>query len=479
MKPVNIFHRKLKHITNCYSSIIGFTEEPNFYTTYTVNDDVGSYSILWILVGVAIVLVVIAIGAGVLFRTWITRRKGHGKDVNDGDASISVAERRIKSRRISLSDVINGRIDPPPSAKEFNDLVTFQDDDLGQRLTRYQGKRFNKLGSLNLVPTVLPFDHNRVTLRNPIDGYDYVNASLISQATSDDPSYDEVLYSSTMPFSKMKVIVGQDPLSHTLQHHWALLHENAVDLVINFNKNSLKNGKVYRFGDVSVRVLNERKVSAFLSVTDIKLINISTPGNQYMHDIKVYHVLGWPEETTMSDEQINGIVSALVLLRKEIKAEMDNAKIMLHDSKGGIGPSAVVVALLQLFEQIDDNLTEQNTLKKSAEKLDIFDTVNKLRMDRADMVSTFESYKLIYQCVEHYGNQRLVFQKMKSNDTSKTPACVSAPKISTPKSNIAEIIKTKNKQQEIGEEYVLHHDYANEPDNLFDDIYDEYVIEEE
>ena len=137
------------------------------------------------------------------------------------------------------------------------------------------------------------------------------------------------------------------------------------------------------------------------------------------------------------------------------------------------------MALLQLFEQIDHNLTDQNTVKKSAEKLGIFDTVNKLRMDRADMVSTFESYKFIHQCVEHYGKQRLVLQKMKPNDASKTPAFVSVPKTSTPKGNIAEIIKSKNKQEEIGEEYVLHHDYVNEPDNLFDDIYDEYVIEEE
>ena len=95
------------------------------------------------------------------------------------------------------------------------------------------------------------------------------------------------------------------------------------------------------------------------------------------------------------------------------------------------------------------------------------------------MVATFESYKLVYQCVEYYGNQRLVFQKIEPNDTSKTPAFASAPKTSTPKTNIAEIIKTKNKTEEIGEEYILHHDYANEPDNLFDDIYDEYVIQEE
>ena len=429
-------------------------------------------------VGATISAIVVAIVAGVSLTIWITRRRATRKVANGGDVSMSVDEGRSKTRRISLTDVINGSIDLP-KAKEFNDLVSFQDDNLGNRLTRYQGNRFNKLGSLNLVPTVLPFDHNRVKLRNPIDGYDYINATFLSQAACEDASYDEVLYSSTLSFKKMKVIIGQDPMPHTLQHHWALVHENALDMVINFNKNSLKVGKVYRFGDVSVRVLNHRKVSTCLSVTEIRLINISSQGNQYMHNSNIYHVHGWPEETTVSEDQIHSIVSALAMLRNDIRVEMDTAKIMLHDKLGGIGPSAIVVALLQLFEKVDDNLTDQNKLKKSAEKLDIFDTVNKLRMDRANMVSTFESYKLIYRYVEHYGNQRLVFQKMKPDGGSKTPDVASGPKTSTPKSNIAQIIKTKNKQEAIGEEYVLHHGYANEPANLFDDIYDEYVIQGE
>ena len=429
-------------------------------------------------VGATIGAIVVAIVAGVSLTIWITRRRATRKVVNGGDVSMSVDEGRSKTRRISLTDVINGSIDLP-NAKEFNDLVSFQDDNLGNRLTRYQGNRFNKLGSLNLVPTVLPFDHNRVKLKNLIDGYDYINATFLSQAACEDASYDEVLYSSTLSFKKMKVIIGQDPMPHTLQHHWALVHENALDMVINFNKNSLKVGKVYRFGDVSVRVLNHRKVSTCLSVTDIKLINISSQGNQYMHNSKICHIHGWPEDTTICKDQVNAIVSAVVLLRNDVRGEMDNANVMLHDKEGGIGPSAIVVALLQLFEKVDDNLTDRNKLKKFAEKLDIFHTVNKLRMDRADMVSTFESYKLIYRCLEHYGNKRLVFQKMKPNGASKTPNVASLPETSTPKSNIAQIIRTKNKQESIGEEYALHHIYINEPENSFDNIYDEYIIEEE
>ena len=428
--------------------------------------------------GVSIGAIVVVIGAGVTVTVWFVRRKKCCKIKNEGGDSIPIEEQTSRTRQISFTNVINGSVDLP-NVDEFNNLVSFHDDDLGQRLTRYQGKRFNKIGSLNLVQTVLPFDHNRVKLRNTIDGYDYINASFISQNVSEDPTYDEVIYSSTLSCSKITIIVGQDPLPHTIKHHWSLVHENALDLVIDFNKSSLKVGNVYRFGEISARVLGHVNLSAFLSKTEISLFNISAPGAQYMHKTKVYHFHGWPEESKLADDQINGIISALVLLRNEINVEMDNAKIMVHDKEGGIGPCAVIVALLQLFETIDENLTDENKPKTSAGKLDIFHNVNKLRMDRADMVANFESYKLIYQCVEHYGHQRLTFKKLRSEEIKTKSVSPSKNKIATPKIRLAQNVKIQNMPEEIGEEYVIHHDYSNDTDDSFDNIYDEYIIPDE
>ena len=411
--------------------------------------------------------------AGVTFAVWYARKRNCCKTDNEGGESSD--GQLSKSGRISFTDVINGNIDLP-NVTEFNDLVSFQDDDLGQRFTRYQGKRFNKLGSLNLIRTVLPFDHNRVKLRNPIDGYDYVNASFISQGISEDSTYDEVIYSSTLTCSKIRIIVGQDPLPQTLKHHWSLVHENTLDFVMDFDKSPLKVGKVYRFGEISVRVIDRKNMTPFLSKTEVSLFNISTPGAQYKHESKVYHFHGWPKEITIAEEQINIIVSAVVLLRREINVEMDNAKIMVHDKEGGIGPSAVIVALLQLFESIDENLTEKNNLKTSAGKLDIFDTVNKLRMERADMVSNFERYKLIYQCVEHYGHHRLTLQKLRSDEILQKSASPSKIKIATPKMKFARNTKIPNQPKEIGEEYV---NYNDDTDDSLDNIYDEYLIPNE
>ena len=145
----------------------------------------------------------------------------------------------------------------------------------------------------------------------------------------------------------------------------------------------------------------------------------------------------------------------------------------------GSGPGAVIVALFQLFEKVDDSLTNENKIKSTTENLDVFETVNKLRVERAGMVANFEAYKLIYRCLELYGYDRQAFLKLKPDDTQARSAADLKPKIATPRRMPIKNTSTRNGQIEIGEEYVLHHDYANEPDGMFDDVYDEYVIEDE
>ena len=75
-----------------------------------------------------------------------------------GSELIPVEKQKTKNHRISFTDVVNGNVEQP-SVQEFNNLVSFEDDDLSQRLTRFQGQRFNKIGQHNLVKTVLPFEH--------------------------------------------------------------------------------------------------------------------------------------------------------------------------------------------------------------------------------------------------------------------------------------------------------------------------------
>ena len=61
-------------------------------------------------------------------------------------------------------------------------------------------------------------------------------------------------------------------------------------------------------------------------------------------------------------DHVYDIVLSVVLLRKEMKLEMEKATLMLHDKEGGIGSSAVILTLMQLFEQVDNNLNDENQL---------------------------------------------------------------------------------------------------------------------
>ena len=205
---------------------------------------------------------------------------------------------------------------------------------------------------------------------------------------------------------------------------------------------------------------------------------MSAPGAKHEHRSSIFKIIGWPDDETIAADQVKGIVAALVLIRNEMRVEMESAKMMIHDSQGGIGPGAVIVALFQLFEKVDDSLTNENKIKSTTENLDVFETVNKLRMERAGMVANFEAYKLIYRCLEHYGYDRQAFLKLKPDDTQEKTAADPKPKTATPRKIPIKDTSMRNGQIEIGEEYVLHHDYANEPDVTFDDEYDEYLIED-
>ena len=148
---------------------------------------------------------------------------------------------------------------------------------------------------------------------------------------------------------------------------------------------------------------------------------------------------------------------------------------------------------MQLFEQVDDNLNDENTVRNSDEKLSVFDTVNKLRMGRAGMVSSFKAYKLIYQCLKHYGHQRLAFQKIKSDIPTKKRVSESTPnKMASdfkpkpsPKPRIAPKMKRETLNAEIGEEYAHIYDEAKKEDMEpiiaveYADIYDEYLMPDE
>ena len=155
---------------------------------------------------VSISLIFLGIAAGV--STYVAIRKWK-KNKHVIEKTVELSEIKPSSRDVPISAIASGNV-CLPSEEEFGKLVTFTEN-IGQRYTTSQGERYNKSFGFNLNRNVLPFDHNRVKLRNPIDHCDYVNATWISRIVEDEPTYDQLIYSSYVPYDNINFIIGQDP----------------------------------------------------------------------------------------------------------------------------------------------------------------------------------------------------------------------------------------------------------------------------
>ena len=79
---------------------------------------------------------------------------------------------------------------------------------------------FHKLFILFRFPSIVPYDHNRVTLEEDIDGEDYINASWISGR---------------------QFIATQGPLPGTIVHFLQMIVEQKVEAIVMLCKTSEKN----------------------------------------------------------------------------------------------------------------------------------------------------------------------------------------------------------------------------------------------
>ena len=113
-------------------------------------------------------------------------------------------------------------------------------------------------------------------------------------------------------------------------------------------------------------------------------------------------------------------------------------RIMIHDPDGGISGASCVIALYNLLQSVDECLNEKNEIKKSASDVEVFREINKLRHVRANMVDSFGTYKMIYQCLSYYGQNKPHFDRVKPKsqgacrENGRGPAVVNATSSAEP-----------------------------------------------
>ena len=78
---------------------------------------------------------------------------------------------------------------------------------------------------MNRNKEILPYDHNRIKLKNPIDGRDYINASLVLPSNYSEPDRLSLL-------PKLSFIAAQGPMEDTTSHFLQMIYEQKVDIVV-------------------------------------------------------------------------------------------------------------------------------------------------------------------------------------------------------------------------------------------------------
>ena len=135
-------------------------------------------------------------------------------------------------------------------------------------------------------------------------------------------------------------------------------------------------------------------------------------------------------------------------------------KVLIHDCQGGVSSSAAFLVLYNLLQQVDSSFTDTGQLKSSIRKIDVFGMVNRLRNDRAGMVSSYETYKLLHRCLEYYGPNRVALKNL-------------VPMRLSSKSTVQETNSTSRVTRERHDEIC-----ANDSDNTDSDHEIPYSIEE-
>ena len=148
-------------------------------------------------------------------------------------------------------------------------------------------------------------------------------------------------------------------------------------------------------------------------MTEMELFDTTSSKTQFKHPMTLFELTGFPKQEIDDVNDVKAILESICLIRKHIKGDSTNMRIMVHDPDGGLSGAACVIALYNLLQCVDEGLNEKNEIKKSASDVEVFLEINKLRHARANMVDSFGTYKMIYQCLSYYGQNKAHFDGIK------------------------------------------------------------------
>ena len=414
-----------------------------------------------IVLGIVALLVALMVAFAVVYRKKIRA----ALNTDPGDEEMT-QDSKCKSGIVPISGILEGKLDMP-SKDEFERLFKYQDK-IESKLTTYQGKRNNDRIGLNAKADILPYDHNRIKLKNLFEGSDYINASLISSLRrSEEPSYDEIIYTSYVPTFQIEFIVGQEPNKNTFTRHFQMLHEQRVHVVISLHRgkgtNKLILDKVDSFHNMTRKTVKKIQVSDTMCVYIYELFDTTSVETQYKTQVLFFEIFNFPKWDDFDVEDARNILSNISSIRKQIKAKNNRLKMMVYDDEAGSCGASLFVALYDMLENVDGSVNEENQLKKSAEDVKVFDVVNGLRKDRMMMVNTFSAYKFLHMCLMEYGPNKKTYDAIQSkqlNTSNLSKDRKIVLKKATPGDDILDTYSLDSVEYLLPDEYLIPDEYV-------------------
>ncbi|XP_053658077.1 phosphatidylinositol phosphatase PTPRQ [Anopheles marshallii] len=263
-------------------------------------------------------------------------------------------------------------------SKEFQAINYFSDFAL-QETVSFQSARENE--RKNRYINILPFDSNRVLLDSNDDDEDiengvndYINASFI----------EGYKY-------QREYIATQGPKQETCNDFWRMVLQYEIESIvmltqpIDHDKNKCcqyfpRFNQSVDFGDIRVKCTQELNLSLYY-----KRLFLVSKGN-LTKAVFHYHFLEWPDHSCPAS------TADLIKFSKIVRAERKSYAIplVIHCS-AGVGRTGTFIALDIILQRMQQE-----------KKINVYDTVKRLRRQRVKMVQTLDQYAFLYQCCLEY-----------------------------------------------------------------------------
>ena len=225
-------------------------------------------------------------------------------------------------------------------------------------------------------------------------------------------AYDTLIIHPYLPFSQIGLIISQTPISITMDHHLLMIYENNVDICISISSKARLSLNGEGTSSVSQKLIAKHVIENYLTK---ETWDFNTKRGRVKR-LVYYHLL-WSASKHPSNDDLEKMSKAITFVRREMDTSKDTINMLVHDDNGGVSQAAIFVALLSVFEEIDEaSLTpgSANTIrvKQEDQTLDIFGVVDNLRSKRMKMISCSDEYKFLYKAAIYYAQNKARFDDL-------------------------------------------------------------------